>query len=520
MERSRTSLDSAEVIAGQMLMASLPGPELDAETERLLRAGQGGSVCLFSKNVRSPAQLRSLCDALRAASGAKGADLLVAADLEGGYVWRLTPPSVHPPSAMACGAARRPDLTRQLAASVGEEMRAQGIDLNFAPVVDVNSNPANPVIATRSYGGSPELVAEHAVAAIEGYRQAGVATCAKHFPGHGDTQVDSHLSLPTIDRPMAELERIELPPFVAAIRAGVEMVMTAHVVFPALEPDSPATLSRRILHGLLRERLGFEGVVVTDAMTMQAISDRWGTVEGSVMSAVAGADVITSTGPAAQSAAIHAALVRAIQNGRLPRAQARASAERVLALKQRLLGVARPSLEVVGSPAHQEAAARLAAASITTVRDEARPALKVGQDVAVVELYAGPRTGAEDTRGLHGLLAKRIQERGARVTAVQVDVGDVEAAAQDALAAASSAAALVLATRNAWRSEAQLRFARRLLAAAPHAAVVALRDPYDLATLDAPTLLAAYCDVPATIDAVAAALFGAAASGTLPVPLA
>jgi len=446
--------------------------------------------------------------------------LLIAADLEGGYVWRLVSPATHPPSAMACGAAGRPELTEALAHAVGTEMRALGIDVNLAPAVDVNNNPANPVIATRSYGENPTLVSLHAQAAIRGYGRAGVAACAKHFPGHGDTSQDSHLTLPSIRHTLDRLRRVELPPFVAAIQAGVKMVMTAHVVFPALDPDLPATLSPRILGGLLRDDLGFDGVICSDAMNMDAVTNRWGSTEASVLSVIAGADMICSVAPVAETEAVHAALVDAMRSGRLPEAQVHRSASRVAQLKQRLSGLSQPPLTAAGRPAHASAAAHLAAASIT--RHGAAEALPLRHDqrIAVLEVYAGPRTGAEDTRGLHGSLAEAIRRRVPGVSSLLLDAGSLEENLSAAREVAARADVVVLATRNAWRSPIQQDLLRTIADAARGLILIALRDPYDLRfTPTGAAALASYGDVPASIDAVAAALFGAPTPGTLPVTL-
>ncbi len=512
-----------EAAVGQLILAALPGTDLDAGTEAMLRAGRAGGVCLFSRNVRSVAQLRELVTALRAAAPRP---LLVSADLEGGYVWRLVPPATHPPSAMACGAARRPDLTRALARAVGTEMRALGIDLNLAPVVDVNNNAANPVIATRSFGESPGLVTEHAVAAVEGYHDAGVAACAKHFPGHGDTAVDSHLALPSIRHDLARLRNVELAPFAAAVAAGVDAVMTAHVVFPALDADLPATLSPRVLRGLLREELGFTGVVFSDAMGMSAVADRWGTVEACVLTVIAGADVVCSTGGPAEAADIHAALMAAIDTGRLTEAQVRESAERGLRLKLRLSETVQPDLDVVGCDEHVQVADELAAAAVTRAPQppgEVRPGiLPLGPEsrVLVVEVYSGPRTGAEDALGMRGQLAATVRRHAAQTQELRLHLGQLEERLGDARRAAAAAEVVVLATRNAWRSEAQRALVAAVGQAAPRCVLVALRDPHDLRLLPVGGEgLAAYCDVSAAVRAVTACLFGAPAPGTLPVTI-
>src|SRR5690606_27403371 len=228
-----------------------------------------------------------------------GDGLIVSVDQEGGGVVRVLD-LPYPPSAMALGAADDVALTRAVAAATGRGLSAVGIDVDLAPVADVNSNPANPVIADRAFGADPAHVARHVVAFVEGLQAEGVAATVKHFPGHGDTSVDSHLALPTLDLSLEELERRELPPFVAAFRAGVAAVMSAHIVLPRIDAEYPATLSSAVIEGLLRERLGFDGVVFSDALDMRAIADRWGGPESAVLALAAGVDMPALVAPLAE----------------------------------------------------------------------------------------------------------------------------------------------------------------------------------------------------------------------------
>ncbi|MFM9366834.1 glycoside hydrolase family 3 protein [Streptomyces sp. Da 82-17] len=299
----------------------------------LRRIGEGlHSVGLFGRNIASPEQLAALTAQLRAERD----DVLVAIDEEGGDVTRLEVRSGSSfPGNHALGAVDDPELTRAVAAELARRLAACGVNLNWAPSADVNSNPDNPVIGVRSFGADPALVSRHTAAYVEGLQSAGVAACTKHFPGHGDTAVDSHHAVPRIDAPLDVLRERELTPFRAAIAAGTRAVMSAHILLPALDPDRPATLSRRILTGLLREELNFDGLIVTDGMEMRAISGTYGIERGSVLAVAAGADAICVGGGLADEDTVlrlRDALVAAVRTGELPEERLADAAARVRAL--------------------------------------------------------------------------------------------------------------------------------------------------------------------------------------------
>nr|WP_092263102.1 beta-N-acetylhexosaminidase [Deinococcus reticulitermitis] len=283
-------------------MVDLPGPTLDRETAEYLRRWGVASVCLFGKNVQSAEQLQTLCADLREVLGE---DALIALDHEGGAILR---PEFWPfaPSAMGLGAADDPALTEAVNAALARQLRSVGINWNFAPVLDVNVNPANPVIGERAYGADPALVTRHGRAALAGHARAGVAACVKHFPGHGDTFQDSHLTLPRVDKSRAELDAGELAPF-RELAPHAPAVMTAHIVYPALDAERPATLSPHVLTDLLRGEWGYAGVIVTDSMGMQAIDANYGRGEAGVLALRAGADLVMALGNrAAQEATLSA----------------------------------------------------------------------------------------------------------------------------------------------------------------------------------------------------------------------
>jgi beta-N-acetylhexosaminidase len=257
--------------AGQLLWAGFEGTELPDDLRRAIADGRIGGAILFARNIESPDQVRELTAALHRAAPAD-APLLIAIDQEGGRVQRLREPWTEWPELQRLGEADDLALTADFARGLARELQDLGIGLDFAPCVDVHSNPDNPIIGDRSFGPDPHTVARHARAFIEAMQGAGVAACAKHFPGHGDTACDSHLELPRLDHDLERLRRVELPPFAAAVEAGVASIMTAHVALPALDGDRPATLSPSIM-ALLREDLGYDGLVFSDDLEMKAVAD-------------------------------------------------------------------------------------------------------------------------------------------------------------------------------------------------------------------------------------------------------
>ncbi|MFZ3568252.1 glycoside hydrolase family 3 protein [Streptomyces sp. BH097] len=316
----------------------------------LRRLGEGlASVGLFGRNIATPEQLAALTAQLRSERD----DVLVAIDEEGGDVTRLEVRTGSSfPGNHALGAVDDAALTRAVAAELGRRLAECGVNLNWAPSADVNANPDNPVIGVRSFGADTALVARHTAAYVEGLQSAGVAACAKHFPGHGDTAVDSHHDVPRIDVGPDVLHARDLAPFRAAIAAGSRAVMSAHILVPALDPEYPATLSRRILTGLLREEFGYEGLIVTDGMEMKAISATYGIERGSVLAIAAGADAICVGGGLADDDTVlrlRDALVGAVRSGELPEERLADAATRVRALSKWATASARTGT-VEGNP--------------------------------------------------------------------------------------------------------------------------------------------------------------------------
>jgi beta-N-acetylhexosaminidase len=280
--------DKTRVRPGQLLMVGLPGPTLDRATRSFLKSHAVGGVILFRRNIVDVRTLVALTSELH--SIATDRPILVAIDHEGGRVARLGAPFTQFPPAAVVGKAGSPHLAYRQGIAMGEELRSVGIDIDFAPVLDVASNPKNPVIGERSFGSHPRTVSRLGISVAHGLQRTGVVPCGKHFPGHGDTAVDSHLDLPVVRRSLGDIERTELLPFRRAIQSGIDALMTAHVVFTALDAERPATLSRRVLSELLRERLRFRGVVFSDDLEMKAISDRFDPADAAILALEAGVD--------------------------------------------------------------------------------------------------------------------------------------------------------------------------------------------------------------------------------------
>ncbi len=364
----------------QLVMVDFPGPEPSADVERLIAEEGIGGVILFTKNIVSPRQVAQLTNALQGIAGrASRPPLLISVDQEGGIVARIIEPATEFPSAMAIGATASPQFAEQAGAITARELRALGIVVNHAPVLDVNTNPENPIIGVRAFGDDPEEVARLGVAYLQGLQSNGVAATPKHFPGHGDTQLDSHLNLPTLVHDWKRLSGVELMPFQAAIGAGCDGIMTAHVAVPTIDPSGvPATLSPLALDGVLRGRLGFRGLVFTDSMGMGAITRHHSPGYAAFAAVRAGADVVLACGEVAQQREVIAALRRAVERGTVASHRIDASLGRLTALKHKYGILDHPLVDehaverVVGIPEHRAVAQRIAEAAVTVVRDEAR----------------------------------------------------------------------------------------------------------------------------------------------------
>jgi beta-N-acetylhexosaminidase len=479
-----------------------------------LRRYHVGGVCYFPTKPEGDdaGEVAALLAELAAATGGAGLPPVVAVDQEGGTVARLRRGVTSVPSAMALAATGDPESTARAAAIIGAELRAVGFHQDYAPDADVNSNPANPAIGVRSYSSDPELAAAHVAAAVRGLQGAGLAATAKHFPGHGDTSGDSHLMLPSVDRDAAAWAAIDLPPFTAAIGADVAAVMSAHVAVPAADGSGdPATASAAILTGVLRDRLGFTGTVVTDALDMAGARERLGDGEIAVRAVLAGADQLLMS---ADLPVAVAAVTEAVASGRISAARLDAAVGRVLALKHRVGLLATAPAAAAGAeraPAPVDAAANAAIAA-----DLAVAGLTVLGD-AGWRLPAGRVALVGALGGLENDLLPALRAAGAEVTVV--DSGSDPAAVDADLAAAAAADQTIVVSRNATRWPGQRALLAGLAAAGHRYVQLALAGPYDagLAT-GATARFLTYGDCAVSRAALLAVLTGAAVGGgRLPV---
>jgi beta-N-acetylhexosaminidase len=337
---------------GSLFMVGIPRPGLDTETRQRLHELRPGGIILFRRNYTTPEALTNLCTELHSLFA--DARPLIAIDHEGGRVHRLQPPFTHFPAMLKVGQTNSVQLAYQVGFAMGQELRSVGIDLDFAPVLDVLTNPANTVIGDRAFSTDPYQVALFGRAQARGLRDAGIIPCGKHFPGHGGTLLDSHEDLPRDERSQEELRQVNLYPFQQAINEGLEMVMTAHVLYPALDPDFPGTASAKILNGLLRQQLGFNGIIITDDLEMGAVV-RHSTIDQAVLNALtAGADMLLICHKIDLAIAARDACIRAVESGTLTRSRVEEAAERIAALKAAHQQRQIPAVEQIGAQAHAQ----------------------------------------------------------------------------------------------------------------------------------------------------------------------
>ena len=531
---------SLEEKVGQMFVLFAYGPDahkpdtrnttlygVPTPAEVVAKYKPGGWIYFNGRgNVENPTQLATFSNQLQTAAINTGlhVPMMIATDQEQGVVVRVGPPATQFGGNMAHGATRNTADARTAAAITGRELKAMGIRQDYAPVADVNVNALNPVIGVRSYSSDPKLVSDMTVAQVQGYqRDAGIMATAKHFPGHGDTRDDSHTALPTINHTLEEWNTIDAPPFKAAIKAGIDSIMTAHIVVPSLDPSGdPATLSKPILTGVLRQQLGFKGLIVTDGLEMAAVRQQYGDAEVAVRAIEAGVDQLLL--PPAPDVQFNAVL-DAVRSGRISEQRINESLLRILLLKLKNGVLLSPFVDPakvatkVGPPASLATAQKIVDKSITLVKNDAN----------AVPLSADPRKvlvtgwGVSTTQALAASLTKR----GATTTVAQTGAAPSDAAIADAIAKAQQNDVTVVLTQKAWDTTVtdklakQQKLVKDLLATGKTVIVVAVRDPYDIAYFDAaPTYLATYGYAAVSMESLAKVIYGETKpTGKLPVDI-
>jgi beta-N-acetylhexosaminidase len=334
IEKQVKSMTLEEKI-GQMIIAGVQGTELTEETKSFLSKYKVGGLILYKNNIVSQAQAVQFLNQLKEANREGKVPLFLSVDQEGGKVTRFPAEVIPTPSARDTAKSGSSDRAQQIAAATGKALRAFGFNLNYAPVLDIDSNPKNPVIADRSFGSTASVASEYGIKVMKGLQSAQAIPVIKHFPGHGDTSTDSHLELPVVDKTLEQLRSLELKPFAEAIRSGADAVMTAHILLPKLDPDHPATMSPVIINELLRKELGFNGVVITDDMTMGAIVKHFDIKKAAVQSVLAGADIVLVAHGYDQAGQVFDELVRAAKSGELSMERIDQSVARILRLKEK-----------------------------------------------------------------------------------------------------------------------------------------------------------------------------------------
>ncbi len=496
---------SLEQKVGQLMMVGFSGPFVDDEVRARLTGLHVGGVCLFKHNILGAAEVAALNAAIAAAMAAE-LPPFIAVDQEGGRVVRVEGGGLVLPGNMALGAARHEALAYEAGKRQGEALRLLGFTMNLAPVLDVNLNPRNPVIGLRAFADDPALVARLGRAFVRGQQEADVVTVAKHFPGHGNTDADSHKALPVMQETQAQL-LAQAGPFTQAIRGGLDGLMTAHVALPKVTGDDlPATLSPKLLQGLLRGRLGFDGLVLTDELEMEAIAGRYGVGKAAVMAVLAGADMVLVPWRPEKQQEAHAALLAAARSGELPLARLDEAVRRVVVakLRRKLFSPTPPvaqRLAELGAEDRQQLAREIARQSVTLLRAEA----------GVFPLRAGQRVGVLTAEPA---LAEAVLRRQPGAKVLTVTAEGVTAAARAVVEGSDVVVVGLL--------DAQQKALVRLAAAAGKPVVaVSLGLPYVAERLpNAKTVLAVYSYRAVSAEAAVAALFGEQGTpGRLPVSL-
>lgn len=515
---------------GQLFMFGFVGTDVTEDVVEMLEHEKVGSVCLFPRNIETPEQVKKLNDDLQNTAKRSGHNvpLIISTDQENGIVRRLKTGVTTFPGSMLLGAIDDTDATAQVSHATAKELRALGVNMNLAPVVDVNNNPANPVIGVRSFGEKPQHVAKHERAFIEGHRDAGVMTCLKHFPGHGDTSVDSHKALPVNKRSLAELGGVELFPFSRLIESDTaDAVMTGHIHFSNLDIERvPSSLSKNVTTHLLREKMGYQGVIITDSLEMNAIQGSIGTVEGVVQAFKAGADMLLVARTRSLQAQAVERMADAVKIGEIPETDVDRSVSRILHLKGAYINNDLVYDEenvpaFVGAADHQTLARAQYDRGVTCVQGEDMLPLEVSSESTVLAITVRMEVQAENEekqqRGKN--LSEAIAEYHNQVNdwTISPTEIDIEAICETA----QHAGAVVVGTDNAYGFPSQVQLIEKLAENDVPLIVIALRGPYDLACLPGvEAMIAAYEPSYPAIESAVGVLFGAIEpKGKLPVTL-
>ncbi|HEY7485360.1 MAG TPA: glycoside hydrolase family 3 protein [Streptosporangiaceae bacterium] len=527
--KSADTADPADVAANRKLYG------VD-NAQQLIAKYQPGGIILYSvdpPNVTDPQQVAHLTNGIQHAAMSTRVPVpdLIATDQEQGpVVSRIPAPFTQFPGSQALAAGRQAKDAYTTAKITGQELRAIGINQDYAPDSDVNVNPANPVIGVRSFGSDPSLVAKFASSAVDGYQAAGVIPTAKHFPGHGDTDTDSHTGVPIINHTRAQWEQLDLPPFKADIAHGIDAIMTAHIIVPALDPSGdPATLSQPIMTGILRNQLHYDGVVVTDALGMEGVRAKYGDDRVPILALKAGVDQLlkppTDTAGNGIFQLQYDSVLNAVRTGEISEARVDQSVYRILRVKKNHGLFTHPYVDEskvasrVGTPQHLATEQRVTDRTTTLIKGGGLPLAKDNRKVFVTGW--GVATTAT--------LAADIAKRGPVTSVLQTGLSPSQATIDQAVAQAQNNDLVVVTTNRAWdistepahNGPGQMNLVKALIATGKPVIVVAVRDAYDIGYFpEATTYLATYSYTPAALESLTKVLYGEISpTGKLPVAI-
>lgn len=466
---------------GQLFQIGFSSTEVTGEIREMIEEYNIGGIIYFSRNIESLQQTAALSKKLQniAHKTKRSLPLIISTDQEGGIVTRLKG-GVHFPGHMALGAAGSERLAYQAGKAIARELKYVGINMDLAPVLDVNNNPENPVIGVRSFGEDPVLVAKLGSAYIKGLQEEGIIACGKHFPGHGDTDTDSHFDLPVIMSDRSRLAEVELYPFRQAIKNNLDSIMTAHVYFPAIEKKDglPATLSTAVLTGLLREELGFEGLIITDCMEMDAIVNTFGTVEGAVMTLKAGSDMVLISHTIEKAKKAIRAVIKAVEQGRISQEEINKSVERVMKLKLNRIGDTTVNKEYYDLKREKKVAYKIAKKSVTLVKDENK-LIPITNPVSILvcDFNMGRIALVEDDKFHENLLVGYLEKEGFSVKYHTFKNEKME------ISNISKYDLIVACTYNAVADQKQVNIVKQLKKQSEKLLVLSIRNPYDINVL-------------------------------------
>ena len=518
---------------GQLMVIGFNGLSVPANFSELIKEYQIGGVILFGRNIGTPEEILELTTSLQKMAKKAGNEqpLLICLDQENGMVRRLGEGTTLFPGSMLVGATKDKQSAYDISNATGKELKALGINWNLAPVLDINNNPDNPVIGVRSFGETPEQVSEFGIESMKGMQEAGIMTTLKHFPGHGDTNVDSHLDLPVINHSMERLYDVELKPFLNAINEGADAIMSAHVYFPALEKEKnkPATLSKNVLTGLLREELNFKGIITTDCLEMKAISETIGTEKGAVEAFKAGVDLLMVSHTYDVQVGAMKALEEAYKNSEITEERLDESVQRIIEMKEKYLSwdqvesLNKENLpREVGTAASKELATTVYRKGVTVVKDD-DAILPIKDDASVLILFpdSGKTLLVEDKRFTDLNISALLKSIAPTADILVTNEIKSESEVKGVLDKAKNVDYIIVGTLNATKSDKQVSLINKIKEVNTNTIGIGLRSPYDLNYYPSiPTYLNTYEFTQPAIEIAIKAIYGKEeVSGSLPVSL-